>query len=746
MLKIASKAYTCTIDILNEMLDLFLEHHVIEQEEPVSEDEFDRNYKPNDLNNDYFITSNKYRMYLVEAVYRYFKGKYGYIFYESGLNYDVIIKDKELNERQKYTLITSNEQNQKSFVMIPAIIIHLACGYIPVVVSKDINQKNQLMGRIKKELKDVFEHFQKLNKFPKKCLEIFSKVLYFDSKNPCIDSSLQDALNGKNRRIIKCIKHDTHIKRILENIKEDSKVALFLDEAHLTGGYKLINEIEEENTEEYHVSDEENKNFVIYDSYVSTLKNKAKKVVLITATAQDIFMSEKDLYSDNVLYIPSSKFYRGLVNSYRFHNIDTKEKNWANDLLDTLSKRKPIIRYDYKNNVYGLHPNIFIYKAQSTIKKQKEFFYNRIQNINMTYILFTGTTGFSISNLCSDEGIIINGHESTVDKYGVHHFKDTDIIVSDILQFLADRGVEKHPNICIINYHLCCEGISYSSHWDKKQNWHATGCILDLPDSVSASSARQVSARTFGAHGDDIINECWCPPKLQEKIIKAFELHDQQIQAILDVVKLSSIDNVRVRDHLSEIPLYKHLIPSKYHAVKNVTKYNNVLKSKNQTKENKIFREEGRVINNLVKIKPEKYNVPLEKITKYDNTAKKDKEEFRNEIIKQRANLRKTEKKQKKEFDTEVANCRLIINEKLGNTSKEYYEKIVKYLNKNKNKWITKSECISSISKNINQINVITSTSWAWHSKDNMYNENVNEKHKGLLFKLENNTWYVRYN
>lgn len=754
------------INILNEMLDLLLENNykiiLPEEEEPISVyDELKKNYTM--TGNRYYITKEKYRMYLVEAVYRYFKyHKYNNNFYESGLNYNIITKNKELNEKQKYTLITSYEQNQKSFVMISAIIIYLSAGYVPIVFSKDINQKNQLIERIRKELKDLIEFLNKEHQFSKKSLEIFSDVLYFDSKNPCTDSSLEDALNGKNIRIIKCIKQATHVKRILENIKEDSKIALFLDEGHLTGGYKLINEIDEK-IEEYHISDEEDKNFIIYDSYITDLKNKSKKVCSITATAQDIFMAEKNLYSDNILFIPPSKYYRGLINSYRFHNIDTKNENWANILLDTLTNRQPIIRYDYKNNTSGLHPNIYIYKAQSTIEKQKDFFYYRIENDkNMTYILFTGTTGFSLYHSSfSEKNIIINGYKSNNDKYHVHHFKDTNISISDVLQFLSERGVDIHPNICIINYHMCCEGISYSSHWDKKQNWHATGTILDLPNTVSASNARQTASRPFGAHGDDIINECWCPPKLQEKIIKAFELHDQQIKAILSVVKLSGVENVRVRDYLSELPLFKHLIPSKYHVVKNVTEYNNISKSKNQTVENKMFREDGRVINNLVKINSDKYNTLLENISKYDNTAKKDKEEFRKEIIIQRASLRKTKiniDRNKDVVNTDrnkddningigVNNCKFIIFKNIGNTSKIYYNKFVNYLKeKNKNKWISKAECISKICLNKNEINIIASTSWIWHAKDNQYNKNVNENHNGLLFKFKDNTWYVKYN
>lgn len=634
------------IEILGEIFDIILENvnqniTLDPEEEPFSEKELIQ-YSIED-DGDSYVTKEKYRLYLVEAIFRYYKYVRKNNLLDSGFNINDIIKNKKLTEDQKFSLITSYEQNQKSFLMIAVIIIYLSAGYTPIVLSKDNNQKNQLLSRINKELENIVDYLQKNHKFSERALQIFENVLYYDSKNPYKedDNSLKDALksNTNKRRIIKCIKECTHIKRIHDNISNDSKICLFLDEAHLTGGYKLIKNIN--NNEEYHFSNEENKDFVIYDSYIADLKNKSDKIVLITATAQDIFMTEKNLYSDNVVFIPASDNYRGLVNSLKFRHIDVKEENYINDILNTLSKKQPIPRYDYKNKKADLHPICNVVKSLSTIEEQKNLFNHRIQvDKRSTYILFTGSTGFSMyHNTLGDKSITINGYNSIVDDDNVHHFKNSyNIIISDVLQFLSERGVELHPIIHIINYHMCCEGISYSSHWDKPQNWHATSMILNLSSNITASNARQVASRVFGAHGDDIINECWCVPKLQEKIVKAYELHDKQIKS---VCALSGKGNVKVRDYLSELSLFKNIIPTKYHAVRDITEYNNIAINKNQTKENKIFRNEGRVIENFSKLYPKKYEKELENIIKYENKCKKNKKEFVDEIIRQRKGLRK---------------------------------------------------------------------------------------------------------
>ena len=39
----------------------------------------------------------------------------------------------------------------------------------------------------------------------------------------------------------------------------------------------------------------------------------------------------------------------------------------------------------------------------------------------------------------------------------------------------------------------------------------------------------------------------------------------------------------------------------------------------------------------------------------------------------------------------------------------------------------------------------LNNLTWHWHNKEDRYKE-VNENANGLLFKLVDNTWYIRYN
>lgn len=66
------------------------------------------------------------------------------------------------------------------------------------------------------------------------------------------------------------------------------------------------------------------------------------------------------------------------------------------------------------------------------------------------------------------------------------------------------------------------------------------------------------------------------------------------------------------------------------------------------------------------------------------------------------------------------------------------------FIDKNCEGVITKSKVLEKISKNNNQER-LKNTTWHWHNKNGKY-KNVSERTSGLLFKMINNIWHIKYN
>jgi hypothetical protein len=94
--------------------------------------------------------------------------------------------------------------------------------------------------------------------------------------------------------------------------------------------------------------------------------------------------------------------------------------------------------------------------------------------------------------------------------------------------------------------------------------------------------------------------------------------------------------------------------------------------------------------------------------------------------------------------------CLLIDPSTLGQTSLQYYTKIVEYFNKEKSTYhsvvtLSKADLIKNVFGDGMKTTVINS-SWAWHSPGSKNHVKATRTEKGLLFFMNNNTWFVRYN
>lgn len=500
-------------------------------------------------------------------------------------------------------------------------------------------------------------------------------------------------IHGENESLIKSIEKEyIRIVVVLGNDCQLSKVYNVVKDKPST--YDLL--IDEIDFVDYGTNTKTSK-------VLTKLKEGAYQPFGITATPLDALCSEKELKTANMIRLKRPDDYRGFVDfqvkllKHDPKTIGLSTAKTYQEILDSDGNLEPFINWfskrspDWSWNNKKYYPRICLFKISHVIENQNQLYEGILRDYGDKFVVI----------VYNGEGIRMN-YEGNILGKSVNPDEYVELSIPDVLQYLKDNGGEKKfPRIIIIAGKLAGRCISFVS---RDYDWHLTDMYYNPSKSTPIPEMIQSAGRLCGRNRGKAPNLLLhTTENVSNALYTGFNCTNEIIsRAIASPLMEDDGNEVNFRESIMSVPMNTKKFP----------------KNRNMTSKVKVKKSEF----NLVKTDDGGVDIEEYKYTEFN------------------------EKKQKKEIDTSVGNCKLIIIEKLGNTSKEYYEKIVKYLKENKNKWITKSECISSISKNNNEINVITSATWHWHSKDNMYNENVNEKHKGLLFKLENNTWYVRYN
>ena len=567
-----------------------------------------------------------------EYVFRYFRynSKNPVTLLDSkAFQFENLIAGCELSIEDKMSLITSYCQAGKTFLVIPVTLIYLALGFTPVIIVLDTIQYDQLMCRLKVILENICKHLESLKRFSEKEISIFKDVLYYDSKNRVKNNDLELALNGERRRIIIALKQCSHLNRINKNWTENSNICLVPDEAQSSAAYKI-------NTGTFH---DEN---IQYENEFVLLKSRAKKYIPVSATVQDILMVDDKLWSDNLVYIPPNDDYRGIFNC-KFVNIDVSEDEESQiiplstcRILEELSMTEPIVRYDRRNNKIDIHPINFLAKICRKVEQQHFILScfatkqlpKKILNGNWTVLTLQGEGIRIYHDSLGSKPLKIKEQESVIKETGEHFFQSglgNSINISDIYQFLAERGVQLHPRIMTISYDMCCEAISFISHYDKHQNYHITHSTFKMSDTSNSSNVQQALSRSFGNHGDDIELTIYVTQKLKEKVIKGFELHDTQIKSLIALSQKGNThitSNIICSEYLKNLEVMDNRVPTVYNRVKNLIL--NKIVNVNKTKENKLLKSDKiKCIDVLAFMEPEKYDDLSNKIKQLNIDANK---------------------------------------------------------------------------------------------------------------------------
>jgi len=494
-------------------------------------------------------------------------------------------------------LITAATQSGKTFLMIALSHIFTALDYTPIFIVKDTKQNTQFFNR-KISDSTKLQSFLKKEKFSKNNIALFDQPLYYDSNIGVPGSKAEDeynnkveaSMNGSRRRGIVCIHNVKHIMRVYKNIQFQCKFVMFVDEAHKLGAYKIKG-----------ISSDTTSKKGAYDQLFLKLKCFAKKIFLFTATPQNIYFSEPELYTNGIVNMTNSETYHGadmwnmrLIPSKKeeitveINTIDgiTKIPRSFIDTMAYLSDKEPHNRIN-KFGIHDRHPINVLAKFECINEKQalllSAFKINTIpvsdehKKIIDTEWVFMTFNQFGVRVFHESlRGETITISKCTViDRYHSGDFLFPNAEICEVWQWLATNGgVIRFPHIVTIAYRSAEEGITFSSSWGptykEDANWHLTDGYFRLGSGCNSSTAEQAFGRINGNHGDTIKPTLHCSLNDKKKVLKGINLHQEQTREMCELSFRHL--NEKVINHVSNMEVFNNRIPLNYVSIPGANK------------------------------------------------------------------------------------------------------------------------------------------------------------------------------
>jgi len=529
-------------------------------------------------------------MSIARDVYNFFRNKYdpetngdNYILRHEAFEFEAILNREELDPKKKIILITGNTQSGKTFCIIATICIYLAEGNNCMIILKDKNQMRQFSRRLLAE----FEELRKFKNLGETGL--YDDYIYIDgSYNKSEkENEVKRIKNAflKKPKVIIAIHHKDHVNRIhqalvrlhISNKIQKNQLALFIDEAHILGGYKML----DFKNKVYHKPD------VQYEETLYKLKILSRKIFLITATPQDIIAVEAELYTKGIVRLPNRMDYVG-VEKWRFVEIpDNEEKievykgtlvpESYNHVINILSKKKPPTQTT-KSGEQKLHPIILLARVDSKNEKQENIL-NFMKKKEGWVAATFNQKGIILSLPSYNRPKTVKINSVSSHKDGVYTFPKATI--TELFEWLKYQDFER---IAIISWKSAEEGITFSSKWNEEGDMlHLTHLYIKASDSTSSSGLEQSMGRINGNHYDGILPTVYCTNKDKIKLVKAYNLHTMQIKALCELTQ--NLGDVPVYKHIKKMPVFENHVPNQYYKINRADKRLNKKKNPMEAQE-----------------------------------------------------------------------------------------------------------------------------------------------------------------
>lgn len=405
-----------------------------------------------------------------------------YISNDDSLDFEFGSENDQFNPVDK--VIQGDMQSGKT-EMILCIVIYYSIVYnisSLVLLQNTTDMMLQFLNRLEK-------FFEKIKNFSKKILP----CKY--ARGRCLrEQAILNAIDENEPYILVCLRSKTDIQPVtnaLEKTKRRRLVCVF-DESDFTD------------------SGAETK----CDEMIGLLKENTNTIYNITATPLTTLFKE-NIDIENVFFLKNPNNYK----SPNHLDIQKVEGNFASQkvhnpfefvprlktYIDSFSERKS---YNFTKKGYS-HPVISLVRTTSIVDNiEYQANYSReTYSKEITTITYNG--GNHGITLFSDS-LIGNKIQLGKGKYsysnGLHRF--IDVHISLILDFLRERGAEKHPRIMIFAGKKTDRALSYTSSYEKAKNkipWHLTEMFVMFAGTCNQSNILQTIGRLCGTYNDNIV-------------------------------------------------------------------------------------------------------------------------------------------------------------------------------------------------------------------------------------------------
>ena len=606
-------------------------------------------------------------------------------------------------------------QSGKTKFMINTAVWFLLNGKSSLIVVRNYtDDSDQLKARIAsftKELYDCLEHYG----YDK---NVFT-VEYTDENK--IDA---DSINGTNPKIMISICNANQLHKINEKItnNEKGKFVLFIDEADLL--HKDVEETESSGNGELTSAAELQK---LYKSAFCSFS--------VSGTILDSIM-KNNIKVEDLIVLKKPPSYKG-HNQFMFEHLKKKCKFATKQSEDVVENDENII--PFLNRFRTLEPYMTISREEHPryclmrVSKVKQPMNRFFDFLNANYrdiasMIYNGDeTKLFHQSLVAIETIKLSNGRMSKNENGVHVFKKGST-PSYILEWLKNNGgVSKFPHIITLAGDLASRGISFgSADWGRcKLPWHLTDMYSTFAKCTDLPEFLQITGRLCIVCNDGVPLTLHITPEDHDNLLKGYNITEEFVHRATQ-----QENTVNVKEYVESLNIFKKKLPKR-----DLTK-----EVKFKVKTVNTLEEDTR---NGGWVTDDKGLYILKKITTADNEKSLSVVMSDGKVLEGKE-IVEPEPEKKKEGESK--NSKLILTENLAIISKGYSDRIINYLKDNhRNEWVSKTQCITNITENKKEARIINNTSWKWHSDENIY-KLVSETKDGLLFKMEDNIWYVRYN
>lgn len=606
-------------------------------------------------------------------------------------------------------------QSGKTKFMINTAVWFLLNGKSSLIVVRNYtDDSDQLKARIAsftKELYDCLEHYG----YDK---NVFT-VEYTDENK--IDA---DSINGTNPKIMISICNANQLHKINEKItnNEKGKFVLFIDEADLL--HKDVEETESSGNGELTSAAELQK---LYKSAFCSFS--------VSGTILDSIM-KNNIKVEDLIVLKKPPSYKG-HNQFMFEHLKKKCKFATKQSEDVVENDENII--PFLNRFRTLEPYMTISREEHPryclmrVSKVKQPMNRFFDFLNANYrdiasMIYNGDeTKLFHQSLVAIETIKLSNGRMSKNENGVHVFKKGST-PSYILEWLKNNGgVSKFPHIITLAGDLASRGISFgSADWGRcKLPWHLTDMYSTFAKCTDLPEFLQITGRLCIVCNDGVPLTLHITPEDHDNLLKGYNITEEFVHRAIQ-----QDNSVNVREYVESLNIFKKKLPKRDLTKEVKFKVNTVNTLEEDTRNGGwVTDDKGLYI--------------LKKITTADNEKSLSVVMSDGKVLEGKE-IVEPEPEKKKEGESK--NSKLILTENLAIISKGYSDRIINYLKDNhRNEWVSKTQCITNITENKKEARIINNTSWKWHSDENIY-KLVSETKDGLLFKMEDNIWYVRYN